>query len=76
MALVMGTDFKCSYGWLHKFKQRQNFTWQSVSRKGASAEKWAEHVKPIITPYTLKDIFNLDETAHFIMYNGKESGMK
>jgi hypothetical protein len=33
------------------------------------AEKWAEHVKPIITPYALKDIFNLDETAHFIIYN-------
>jgi hypothetical protein len=49
-------------------KQRQNVTWQSVSR-GASAEMWAEHVKPIITPYALKDIFNLDETAHFIMYN-------
>ena len=52
-------------------KQRQNFTRQSVSREGASAEKWAEHVKPIITPYALKDIFNLDETAHFIMYNGR-----
>lgn len=50
-------------------KQRQNFTWQSVSREGASAEKWAEHVKPIITPYALKDIFNLDETSTF--YNVK-----
>ena len=57
-------------------KQRQNFTWQSVNREGDSAEKWAEHAKPIITPYALKDILNLDETAHFIMYNGKEPGMK
>jgi len=52
-------------------KHRQNFTWQSVSREGVSAEKWAEHVKLIITPYALKDIFNLDETTHFIMYNAR-----
>jgi hypothetical protein len=52
-------------------KERQNFTRQSVTRECVSAEKWAEHAKPIITPYALKDIFNLDETAHFIMYNGR-----
>jgi hypothetical protein len=40
-----------------------------MSREGASAEKWAEHVKPIFTAHALKDIFNPNETALFTMYN-------
>jgi len=70
MALVMVIDFKCSNGWLQKFQTETEF-YTAVSREGASAEKWAEHVKPIITPFALKDIVNLDVTAHFIRYNGR-----
>jgi hypothetical protein len=48
-----------------------------VSGEGASAdldlaEKWQENVKPIVTQYALKDIFNLDEMALFIMHNQRE----
>jgi predicted 3-demethylubiquinone-9 3-methyltransferase (glyoxalase superfamily) len=44
IALKMGTDFKCSNGWLQS-KDRWKITWQPVSSEGApadtdSAEKW------------------------------------
>jgi transposase len=65
----MGIDFKCSYRWLQRFREQWNVTWQSVSREGASEEKFQEHVKQIATHYAQKDVFNLDKLALFIMHN-------
>jgi len=45
---------------------------EGISADVDSAEKWQEYVKPVITQYALKDIFNLDKMAHF--YNVQPEG--
>jgi len=45
---------------------------ESISADIDSAEKWQEYVKPVITRYAFKDIFSLDEMAHF--YNIQPKG--
>jgi len=70
IALKTGINFKRSNRWLQHLKQKGNITWHSVSEEGAAAdlgwaEKWQETVKPIVTKYALKNIFNLNEKALF-----------
>jgi len=38
---------------------------EGISADVDSTEKWQEYVNPVITQYFLKDIFSLDEMAHF-----------
>jgi hypothetical protein len=62
----MGIKFQCSNGWLQRFKQRRNITWQAISEESSAvdveaSDKWHE----IIEQYGPQDIFNMDETALF-----------
>jgi hypothetical protein len=41
-------------------------TGEGASADLDSAEKWRQNVKPIVTQYAAKDIFNMDETALFL----------
>jgi hypothetical protein len=59
--------------------QAWNIASQSVHKEGFSpdldlAQKWQEHVKPIVTQNAPKDIFNLNEIAHF--FSKEEPGIK
>jgi transposase len=70
IALKIGVNFKHSNRWMQRLKERGNITWHSASEEGAAselgwAEKQQENVKPIITKYALKDIFNLNEMVLF-----------
>lgn len=75
--LQMGTNFKHSNRWKQHLKEKGNITWHSASEEGAVGDlgwdqKWRENVKPIITKYALKDIFNLNEMALLSMHNQRE----
>jgi hypothetical protein len=68
IALKMGIEFQRSNGWLQRFKQRRNITWQAISRESSAvdvgaSDKWCESVVPIIKQCAPQDIFNIDETA-------------
>jgi hypothetical protein len=75
IALKMGLEFQCSNGWLQRFKQQRNITWQAISGESSAADveasdKWRESVAPIIEQYVPQDIFNMDEMALF--YNAQQ----
>jgi len=46
---------------------------EGISADVDAAEKCQEYVKPVITRYALKDIFSLDEMAHFYNIQPKET---
>ena len=62
-------DWSCSEGWLHRFKKRHNISYKVISgERGAVDEEktdaWIEDVlKPTLSKYDSKDIFNADETG-------------
>ena len=64
-------DWSCSEGWLHRFKKRHNISYKVISgERGAVDEEktdaWIEDVlKPTLSKYDSKDIFNADETGLF-----------
>jgi hypothetical protein len=66
IALKMEIKFQCLNGWLQRFKQRCNITWQAISGESSAvdveaSDKWRENVAPIIE----QDIFNMDKMAMF-----------
>jgi hypothetical protein len=74
IAPKMGIEFQCLNGWLQRFKQRRNITWQAISGESSAvnvyaSDKWRENVAPIIEQYAPQDIFIMDETAMF--YNAQ-----
>jgi CTP-dependent riboflavin kinase len=75
-ALKMGINFKRSNRWMQHLKEKGNITWHSVSEGAVADLGWAqkrqENVKPFVTKYALKDIFNLNEMALFSMHNQRE----
>lgn len=66
-------DFKCSNGWLERFKQRHSIVFKKPSRRGESANVETSNVKEwfsttlpqILQKYEPRDIFYADETGLF-----------
>jgi len=64
-------DFKCSLGWLTRFKQRHNISYRVIcgEAKSVSVDQMAEwkdtHLPSILKKYSADDIYNADETGLF-----------
>ncbi|XP_013774244.1 tigger transposable element-derived protein 6-like [Limulus polyphemus] len=63
-------DFSASNGWLDRFQKRRNISCSVLSGEGASVNEetvndWCSHLESICEGYSLKDIFNADETGLF-----------
>lgn len=65
------TEWKCSSGWLSRWKVRHNISYKSICGENAAVDKevcadWMERVlRPILTKYKSEDVFNADETGLF-----------
>lgn len=68
---LIGEDFKCSSGWLDRFKKRHNIVFGKICGESASVDRnvtddWLVRVWPLISnDYTEDNIFNADETGIF-----------
>lgn len=68
---LLDRDFKCSAGWLNRFKHRYNINSCRVSGEAKSifyeeTENWLESVWPTLRKgYTNDEIYNADETGLF-----------
>ena len=63
-------NFKCSNGWVHRFKTRFSISSKIVSGESGSVDKGLlskgiEDVQEVIKCYSPENIFNVDETALF-----------
>ncbi|XP_074083532.1 tigger transposable element-derived protein 4 isoform X1 [Macrotis lagotis] len=65
------SDFKCSNGWLDRFKSRYGLVFRSQSVESATESEdavtvWSQNVLPYyLNDYQPKDIFNIKETGLF-----------
>lgn len=66
------TSFKCSTGWLDRFKDRHGITFKKVCGESKSVNEkcdliveWYSELKKLLCDYNPKDIFNADETGLF-----------
>lgn len=68
---LSGSDFKCSSGWLDRFKKRHAIVLGKISTKSGSVDttntdQWLEHVWPLLSNgYSPDNIFIADETGIF-----------
>lgn len=64
-------DFKASEGWLHRFRERHEIVFRTVSGEGKEVNsetcaKWQSGaLQELLQEYSPRDIFNADETALF-----------
>ncbi|KAH7959129.1 hypothetical protein HPB49_008470 [Dermacentor silvarum] len=64
-------DFKCSNGWLERFKKRHSVTSKSIVDESAAVNRdtvdvWRQHrLQALFQKYEDKDIYNLDEATFF-----------
>ena len=63
-------DFKCSTGWLSRFKERHNIVFKTVSGESAVVDgdvvaSWKNNLGALIHDYETKDVFSADETGIF-----------
>ena len=72
LSVTLGINgWKCSEGWLYRWKKRHGILYKTVCGKRGSVDddatdKWVEDVlKPKLAQYSLENVFNLDETALF-----------
>ncbi|KAK8758167.1 hypothetical protein V5799_004198 [Amblyomma americanum] len=72
LALQMGhNDFKCSNGWLERFKKRHGVTSKSIVGESAAVNRdtidvWRQHrLQALLEKYADRDVYNLDEAAFF-----------
>ena len=71
LAKEMGLlDWKCSNGFLERFKKRHNIAFKVAAGEAASVEQaavddWISRLPNIIEGYKADDIFNMDETGMF-----------
>ncbi|KRX12285.1 Tigger transposable element-derived protein 6, partial [Trichinella nelsoni] len=61
-------DFHASNGWLESFTRRHNIKFRTISGEAAAVEQivihtWKSEVMNVIAGYSLKDVFNADETG-------------
>ena len=69
-ALHNEKDFKSTNGWLDRWKNRFNITFQKMSGESAKVDEetckeWLNKLKHIIVGYEPEDIYNADETGLF-----------
>ncbi|XP_013778866.1 tigger transposable element-derived protein 6-like [Limulus polyphemus] len=63
-------DFSASNGWLDRFQKRHNISCSVLSGEGASVNEemvndWCSRLESMCEGYSLKDIFNANETGLF-----------
>ena len=63
-------DFKCSNGWLDKFKKRHDICFRKICGESGSVpekmcDEWKEKLKQILQKYRAEDVFNIDESGLF-----------
>ncbi|XP_013775709.1 tigger transposable element-derived protein 6-like [Limulus polyphemus] len=63
-------DFSASNGWLDRFQKRHNISCSVLSGEGASVNEetvndWCSRLESMCEGYSLKDMFNADETGLF-----------
>lgn len=68
--LLGNPNFRCSNGWLDRFKKRHGITFKKVCGEGGSVsekvcEEWREILKDLIKDYHPDNIFNADESGLF-----------
>ena len=66
------SDFKCSNGWLDRFKERHNITFKKICGESKSVDvnskgmtDWTAELNGILTEFKPENIFNADETGLF-----------
>jgi len=65
------SDFKCSDGWLTRFKSRHDITFRTISGEAAAVDtdvvhQWQQDVLgPLLRRYSADDVYNADETGLF-----------
>ena len=68
LAMSQGiTEFKSSYGWLARFKERHSITLKTIAGQAGFVDSevvnnWHEKLKLITIGYSPSDIYNIDET--------------
>ncbi|KAL8592868.1 hypothetical protein ACOMHN_050695 [Nucella lapillus] len=70
LALSMGLgEWKCTEGWLHRWKKRHGIVFKSMSGERAAVNEEVTNalvedvLKPTLKDYDEKDVFNLDESG-------------
>ena len=65
-------DFKCSNGWLDRFKERHNITFKKICGEAKSVDTnspamhdWEDKLKSLLAEFSPDNIFNADETGLF-----------
>ncbi|KAH7976638.1 hypothetical protein HPB52_017085 [Rhipicephalus sanguineus] len=64
-------DFKCSNGWLERFKRRHGVSSKSIVGESAAVDRdvvngWRKHrLSTLLQQYEDRDIYNLDEATFF-----------
>lgn len=72
LALILGADeFKCSEGWLNRFKSRHGITFKCISGEsdsvddGVVADWVGESLPALLAGYEPRNVFNADESGLF-----------
>ncbi|XP_060570902.1 tigger transposable element-derived protein 6-like [Ruditapes philippinarum] len=65
---ISEADFKASKGWLNRFRDRHNISFQTVCGESGSVssetvQQWKDKVPDMIKGYDKCDIYNMDETG-------------
>ena len=71
-ASQLGDDFKCTTGWLERFKEHHNITFKrvcgesnSVNETSTLMQDWSSTLQTLLAEYSPQDILNADETGLF-----------
>ena len=73
------SDFRCSDGWLTRFKKRHSITFRALVGEAASVDggvvaSWQKDTLPmILSRYKPEDVYNMDETGLFYKCPNKRS---
>ena len=65
------SNFKCSSGWLSRFKERHNIVCKKICGEARSTPEYAilewrsNHLPALLKQYNANDIYNADETVLF-----------
>ncbi|XP_062600019.1 tigger transposable element-derived protein 4-like [Saccostrea cucullata] len=72
-ASQLGDEFKCTNGWLERFKERHNITFKrecgeskAINEGTDQMTEWSSTLQTLLGEYSHSDIFNADEMDCFI----------